>query len=459
MIRAELLAVTCIDHGRWLLLAFTLTVLTVGAMRKTCRRIFGAQRALQLWLLPPMAMLATQLPQVARVASTFPLAPDTIAWAATLPKLAPGAEAFGLHACILAAWCIGMIATLCLALHAQRRFRSRLHGAVIVAGTDSRWPVLRAAHTDVGPALVGAWRVRIVLPSDFSERYDAVEQALILSHETTHARRRDGLWSLLAQVVCAMFWFHPLAWMALAALRLDQELACDAVVLRQHGAHPRRYADALLKTQVAGLALPVGCSWSPRHPVTERIAMLKVHPPGSGRQLAGAVVLVCLLTGFTGAVYALTQSAKAGSGAAAPTGSAVAEYQLDVYAQKSSSAVSGGRIERATLALCTATGSSGSFKVGDWKVRTAVVADGAKGVQIALSILDANDAAVAQSRGHTSLGQALHADLASPDGKDHFAFVVTPLNGCPARGEAAASAVTPVSSVTLAQPRPAPQKR
>ena len=61
-------------------------------------------------------------------------------------------------------------------------------------------------------------------------------QALILAHEQIHARRRDGLWRLLAQGFVAVFWFNPLAWIAMACFRQDQELACDAAVLREHGA-------------------------------------------------------------------------------------------------------------------------------------------------------------------------------------------------------------------------------
>lgn len=38
----------------WLaLLAFTAAVLVVAALRKPCRRLFGTERAFQLWLLPP----------------------------------------------------------------------------------------------------------------------------------------------------------------------------------------------------------------------------------------------------------------------------------------------------------------------------------------------------------------------------------------------------------------------
>ena len=178
--------------------------------------------------------------------------------------------------------------------------------------------------------------------------------------------------------------------------------------------------------------------------------MLKYRPPSQRRRLAGAAVLMCVLTGFTGAVYAVSQSGNPGPGVQA-AGVPAAAYQLDVYAQKSTGA-SGSRLEHATVALCTAVGEAGSFMVGEWKVRTAVDADGASGVRVTLSVVDANDASLATSKGRTRLGQALHSDLTSPDGKDHFAFVVTPRAGCPAREEAASTAAKRASSVVHVQP-------
>jgi hypothetical protein len=109
---------------------------------------------------------------------------------------------------------------------------------------------------------------------------------------------------LLAQCLATLFWFHPLAWYALACLRQDQELACDAVVLREHDAPRRDYASAMLKTQSSPVLLPVGCSWSSRHPFTERIAMLKQPIPARGRRIAARAVLgVTVLAGSLG-VYA-----------------------------------------------------------------------------------------------------------------------------------------------------------
>ena len=68
---SEFLAVDWLGRGWLLLLAFTVGVLLVAALRKPCRHLFGTERAFQLWLLPPLAMLASQLPHAA-------LAPVTV---------------------------------------------------------------------------------------------------------------------------------------------------------------------------------------------------------------------------------------------------------------------------------------------------------------------------------------------------------------------------------------------
>ncbi|HEY8682437.1 MAG TPA: M56 family metallopeptidase, partial [Rhodanobacter sp.] len=270
----ELMAIDEIGRGWLLTLAFTAAVLVVVALRKPCRRLFGAERAFQLWLLPPLAMLASQLPHVVAVQVTVlsPVVLTITSVAGALSSDVANSSAIDWRTCVVLIWLAGIVISFLLAAFVQSRYSAHLRGATPVVGVSSRWPVLRAAGVDVGPALVGAWRVRIVLPADFEQRYDASERALILAHEAMHARRHDGWWCLLAQTVIAMFWFHPLAWLTLGAFRHDQELACDAAVLREHGTQRRSYANAMLKTQSAAFALPVGCTWSPRHPVTERIA-------------------------------------------------------------------------------------------------------------------------------------------------------------------------------------------
>ncbi|WP_426688962.1 M56 family metallopeptidase [Rhodanobacter ginsengiterrae] len=314
----ELTGIDWLGRGWLLLLAFTAAALLVAALRRPCRRLFGTERAFQLWLLPPLAMVASQLPHAA-VASVVVLSPVVSAitsMATALPAHAAGSAVTDWRAWVVLLWLLGSMLSLLLAALAQARYRARLRGATHVIDVHSRWPMLRAPGSDIGPALVGAWRSRIVLPADFECRYDATEQMLILAHETIHANRRDGWWCLLAQLVAAMFWFHPLAWWALAALRHDQELACDAAVLRAYGTQRRSYANAMLKTQSAAFALPVGCPWSPRHPITERIAMLKLQQPDLFHRRAGGALVAFLAIGVAGAVYATTPSppAKTGDG-------------------------------------------------------------------------------------------------------------------------------------------------
>ena len=50
---------------------------------------------------------------------------------------------------------------------------------------------------------------------------------------------------LIAHVACAVYWFHPLAWVLARSSRHEQELACDDAVLAS-GIEPASYAGALV---------------------------------------------------------------------------------------------------------------------------------------------------------------------------------------------------------------------
>jgi hypothetical protein len=86
------------------------------------------------------------------------------------------------------------------------------------------------------PVTVGVIRHAIILPPDAAEwSADAMRRALV--HELEHIRRRDWATQLFARVVCALFWFNPLVWMAYRRLTLAAEHACDdAVVCRANAA-------------------------------------------------------------------------------------------------------------------------------------------------------------------------------------------------------------------------------
>jgi hypothetical protein len=69
----------------------------------------------------------------------------------------------------------------------------------------------------------------------------------------------------------------------------------------------------MLKTQSAAFPLPVGCPWSPRHPITERIAMLKSNPPSPRNRRIGRTLLTALAASAAGVVYAASPATQQAS--------------------------------------------------------------------------------------------------------------------------------------------------
>jgi TonB family protein len=163
-------------------------------------------------------------------------------------------------------------------------------GPLTPAPGDRR--LVHATRTGVGPALVGAFRPRIVAPADFDTRYGPEERALILAHERTHLAAGDGLVNALACAAQCLGWFNPLVHIGIRVLRIDQELACDAEVIGRFPNARQTYGQLLLKTQLATEALPLGCHWPAKgqHPLKERIAMLKSPLPALAERRAGLAV-------------------------------------------------------------------------------------------------------------------------------------------------------------------------
>jgi len=103
--------------------------------------------------------------------------------------------------------------------------------------------VRRSPETDV-PLTCGVFAPTIVLPGG-SEEWNAERRRVVLLHELTHARRKDPAVYLMARVAAAVYWFHPLAWLALARFRREQERSCDDAVVRA-GAGQSAYASQLV---------------------------------------------------------------------------------------------------------------------------------------------------------------------------------------------------------------------
>lgn len=94
------------------------------------------------------------------------------------------------------------------------------------------------------PMTGGLWRPVILLPESAAS-WCRERRAVVLSHELVHVRRRDALRRLMRRAVLAIYWFHPLVWIASRQAALASEKACDEEVLRL-GPRPSEYARHLL---------------------------------------------------------------------------------------------------------------------------------------------------------------------------------------------------------------------
>lgn len=233
-------------------------VAAIAVLRLPTRQLLGPSAAYNLWALPPLAAFATPIVFLIFHANT----PVTALF--DLPVSLP---ILGL------VWSLGALTLALLFAGAQARFMADV----------------RAGRA--GPAVIGLIYPRIVLPAE-DAGYTAEERELIRAHEREHVARKDPRAAALAALLQCLCWFNPLAHLAAYLLRLDQELACDAAVIRSRPQSRGLYAQTLLKTQLAATPLPFGCYWPARglHPLEVRIGLLKRRKSILGRS-EGAVVV------------------------------------------------------------------------------------------------------------------------------------------------------------------------
>jgi len=130
-------------------------------------------------------------------------------------------------------------------------------GASAEPARPARRGVLVSSEIEA-PVVIGILRPLVLLPVA-SRQWTEERMHAVLLHEFSHVRRRDGLALFVAQLTCALYWFHPLAWLARARLRRECELAADEAVIAA-GLRPSSYAQHLLEiarglVPLAGIAM------------------------------------------------------------------------------------------------------------------------------------------------------------------------------------------------------------
>jgi HEAT repeat protein/beta-lactamase regulating signal transducer with metallopeptidase domain len=185
--------------------------------------------------------------------------PSPVPEAASPVTRRPGVSMSAMLSGLLALWIAGavvLLGRLALGAAVVRRIVSR---GEPLDSPDWTRPLLEGADRlslDAVPRLVASDRLPmpfacgllqpvIVLPQSATAWSDRRRRA-VLCHELAHVRRLDLPVNALGQLACAIYWFHPLVWVAARRLRMESERACDDLVLGV-GTRASEYADHLLQ--------------------------------------------------------------------------------------------------------------------------------------------------------------------------------------------------------------------
>ena len=173
---------------------------------------------------------------------------------------------------------------------------------------------LLVSPTATTPMTGGIWRPVVLLPTS-SAGWSRERWSVVLTHEMTHVCRRDVLRQFMARVVVAIYWIHPLTWLAARLAAVAREEACDEKVLAL-GTRPSDYATHLLalaaeaNTERPALSLPMGQRAHP--PLEKRIlAILNAHPRHRSTIAAGLVAVAISIAGMSAAVARPVRSVSA----------------------------------------------------------------------------------------------------------------------------------------------------
>lgn len=305
------MSATLLQHLINLTEASSVALCAILLLRPVLRRHDGAALVYASWWLLPLTLLASVLPHPAMHTPVFSLPVVTLVAAGS--TAASSDQGLTLASLWLLVWGTGAALAAVWMVWQQLRFVRSL--GRLQPGLLGR-VYFAVDNTQMGPLLLGLVRPRIVLPADFASRYTPQEQALILAHEQAHLRRHDVLANALASALQMVFWFNPLLHFAANRFRLDQELACDVVVVRQYPQARQVYADAILKTQLVSNGVPLACHWQSHHPLKERILQLSQSPPSRARRRSAMAVLATIAVAACYGAWATEQAPANGASSA-----------------------------------------------------------------------------------------------------------------------------------------------
>ena len=110
-------------------------------------------------------------------------------------------------------------------------FRGSIQGLRLGLRLGWRRPVrVKKSNAVTVPMVWGFFRPTILLPAD-ADNWQKERLRAVFLHELAHIQRNDWESQLIAQMMCAVYWFNPLVWFAARRRQVEAERACDDHVL------------------------------------------------------------------------------------------------------------------------------------------------------------------------------------------------------------------------------------
>ncbi|RVU35689.1 M56 family peptidase [Rheinheimera riviphila] len=201
------------------------------------------------------------------------------------------------HDWLVWVWAVGVMAVVTMIGVMHWSLQRMLQQAQPIPVSDSGLPTGLCYQSDqlTGPHISGFLQPKVLLPRDFSQRFSPQQQQLILRHELAHWQRGDLHCNYLALALLAVSWFNPLIWLAYRRYRQDQELACDALVLKNASQQDRiAYGYALVSNlqQAANGWQPLTYHYGDKQMMKQRLMQLQQSKGFSKTAVLGGLALV-----------------------------------------------------------------------------------------------------------------------------------------------------------------------
>lgn len=193
-------------------------------------------------------------PETAQLPPAGPTAEEPAPWKSAVSAAAPWIAAIWLA--VSGLFLLKILMNLCFGIrllaNARPLVNERLHAVLESAAAlmnVRRIPITFTTRAVRCPA-IWCWAIHpsLLLPDSIrsgSGRWNDRQWLAVFLHELAHMTRRDQFAAIIAETVCALLWWHPLAWWSRARLNELSDEACDRwAVARGHTAEA--YAETLL---------------------------------------------------------------------------------------------------------------------------------------------------------------------------------------------------------------------